>query len=418
SPYTHQPDQTNGIASTAFFPDGTRGVNVFMKSSPLGAGLTNGAGTDLAGFDARGDLRWLHPLNLSAIYNMQTVGQAALIGTALTNNVLAFNQDGLGLGGCSQPAGAYYIGFWLDHPAAIQGYRGHDGRAYVITADNSNGRHHWYRLTGEDQIVTSSFPQKLEEAGLKALASLPAPPPLAVVRPAPPTVRIPRLKEALPIDGSLQKWRDLGITPQVVITPDTGHGQVGGPKETSAVIRLAWRDKDLYVQALRFCKVVNLTQTSERHYQQDCLEMNLNGFANGFKFDLTRTVDRGDFLIRQRFFFGNLELEIPNDVAPRVIRVLDNAKDVPERKLIESVYGVDMSDCKVIVTELKLPIDARTYKGDEKAMIPMQPGGKFRLGFMIDTNDQPGTDVQSFELWPATYGTFNPPETMAQAVLE
>jgi hypothetical protein len=101
-----------------------------------------------------------------------------------------------------------------------------------------------------------------------------------------------------------------------------------------------------------------------------------------------------------------------------VIRVLDNARDVPERKLIESVYGVDMSACKVIVTEFKLPIDERTYKGDEKAMLPMHAGGKFRLGFMIDTNDQPGTDVQNFELWPATYGTFNPPETMAEAVLE
>ena len=57
----------------------------------------------------------------------------------------------------------------------------------------------------------------------------------------------------------------------------------------------------------------------------------------------------------------------------RVIKVLDNARDLPERKLIESVYGVDMSDCKVIVTEFKLPIDERTYKGDEKAMLPMRP---------------------------------------------
>jgi hypothetical protein len=418
SPYTHKPDTSNNVSAWALFPDGTRAANVYMNSSPLGAGLANGCGTDVAGFDAKGDLRWFHPLSLSAIYNMQTVGPVAFFGTALTNNVLAFNQDGLGLGGCSQPAGAYYGGFWLDHPGAIQAYHGHDGRTYVITADNSNGRHHWYRLTGEDQIVTSSFPQKLGEDGAKTLAAQAAPPPLGVVRPASPTVHIPALKEALPIDGALEKWRNIGIAPQVVLTPDTGHGQVGGPKETSAVIRLAWRDKDLYVQAIRFCTVVNLTQSSELHYKQDCLEMNLNGFANGFKFDIARTADRGDFLVRQRFFFGGLELEVPADVAPRVIRVLDNARDVPERKLIESVYGVDMSACKVIVTEFKLPIDERTYKGDEKAMLPMHAGGKFRLGFMIDTNDQPGTDVQNFELWPATYGTFNPPETMAEAVLE
>jgi hypothetical protein len=43
---------------------------------------------------------------------------------------------------------------------------------------------------------------------------------------------------------------------------------------------------------------------------------------------------------------------------------------------------------------------------------------RFWLGFLIDDNDQPGTDVQYFLLWPATYGTFSEKESGAIAELE
>lgn len=417
SPYSQKSERAE-TAGIAVMPDRTRVANVAMRSSPLGMGLANGAGSDVAGFDPLGNNRWFHPYNVFAIYNMNVVGPVGMVGVAHTDNILAFNQDGLGLGGCSQPSEAHYMGFWLDHAPAIQAYTGHDGQTYVITADNSNGRHHWYRMRGADKIETSRFPIDLPSDAAKILAALPDPPKLGVVRPPAPIVRIPHLAEAMKIDGSLEKWRKANITPRILATPDTATGEIDGPKDASAVIRLAWRDTDLYVQVLRFCKVINMTQPIPRHYQQDCVEMNLNGFADGFKFDFTKTLDHGNLLIRQRFFFQNLEKIIPDDVAPLSITTLDNAKDVPERKLIESVYGVDMSDCKVIVSELKLPIDSRTYEGDPKALFPMQPGQTFRLGFMIDSNDHPGADGQNFIVWPATYGTFNPKEVMATAVLE
>ena len=45
-------------------------------------------------------------------------------------------------------------------------------------------------------------------------------------------------------------------------------------------------------------------------------------------------------------------------------------------------------------------------------------GASSGLGFLINDNDDPGTDVQNYLVWPATYGNFNPVEDAAIAVLE
>jgi hypothetical protein len=145
--------------------------------------------------------------------------------------------------------------------------------------------------------------------------------------------------------------------------------------------------------------------------------MCINGFGPGFKFDISKTTDAGDMIIRQRFYFTKLERLLSNQNAPRIIKILDNAKDVSEREMIESVYGVDLSVDKVIVTEFKLPMDAVTYEGAEADVPSMKPGSSFWLGFMIDDNNQPGADLQNLMVWPATYGTFNPPEDGAKAIL-
>jgi hypothetical protein len=79
---------------------------------------------------------------------------------------------------------------------------------------------------------------------------------------------------------------------------------------------------------------------------------------------------------------------------------------------------VDLSDCKVIVTEFKLPIDRVTYRGSEGSLFPVRPGASFWLGFLICDNDVPGTDVQDLLVWPASYGTFGPKEDGARAVFE
>ena len=121
-------------------------------------------------------------------------------------------------------------------------------------------------------------------------------------------------------------------------------------------------------------------------------------------------------MIRSRFYLQKLSLARTR--ASPAARVLDDARDVPERSLIESVYGVDLSKCRVIVTEFKLPIDATTYRGSPESLFPMKPGQTFRLGFLINDNDEPGTDLQHYLVWPAIYSNFGPVEDGALAVLE
>jgi hypothetical protein len=350
------------------------------------------------------------------VYNLWTVGEVSLTGVGTTAALVAFDKDGLGLGSFNQPAGAHYNGYWLDHKEALYAWRGSDDNTYAMICDNYNGCDRWWRLDPKSTLAHASFPVTLNAASAGAIAALPAADAKAMsARAATASVRIPRLARALPIDGDLKKWRAAGIGPNIIITPETAVAGINGPKDASAVIRVAYHDKDLYVQVLRFDNVVTFHQPVERHYMQDCIEMCINGFGAGFKFDITRTTDKGDIIIRQRFFNGKLEALLPADQAPRVIKVLDDAKDVPERELIESIYGEDLSNCKVIVTEFKLPIDQLTYVGATDSLFPVGPGKTFWLGFMIDDNDEPGTDVQRLMVWPATYGTFSPPEDGALA---
>lgn len=397
--------------------DGGYSMIGFLRSNPGGAGLFNGVGTDALGIDAAGRSRWILPLaRHQGIYNIWTVGDISLTCVGTTAAVVALDKDGLGLGSFNQPASAHYSGYWLDHKEALYAWRGSDDNTYSMICDNYNGCDRWWRLDPKSLLVHNVFPARLSTTSAAAIAALPRPDTkLAGARAATASVRIPRLPHALPIDGDLNKWRTAGISPNIIITPETAVAGINGPKDASAVIRFAYHGKDLYVQILRFDDVVTFHQPVERHYLQDCVEMCINGFGAGFKFDVTRTTDKGDIIIRQRFFDTKLEALLPADHAPRSIKVLDNAKDVPERSLIESIYGEDLSQCKVIVTEFKLPIDEQTYAGAKDAMFPVAPRKTFWLGFMIDDNDEPGTDVQRLMVWPATYGTFNPREDSALA---
>ncbi len=62
--------------------------------------------------------------------------------------------------------------------------------------------------------------------------------------------------------------------------------------------------------------------------------------------------------------------------------------------------------------------DPTTYRGSVKSLFPMKPGQTFRLGFLINDNDEPGSDIQHYLVWPATYSNFGPVEDGALAVLE
>jgi hypothetical protein len=422
SPYNHKPDPTRGLYGASLDADGLI-ANINLQSSPDGTGLLNTAGTDLVGFDRNGQLRWFHKLDADGgLIGLAAVGPVVLAGVGVSCEILVVNRDGLGLGSFGQPSQVHYPGFYLDHPEAVQAYKGRDGRTYALIADNYDGRHHWYRLDAADQIKAYSTPLALGRTAASALAALPAPPPYVPSKPAPPVVRIPRLAAPLEMDGDLAKWRKAGIVPQVVITTDTtGGGKFDGPRDCSAVVRLAYHGQDLYVQFLVFDDKVSFHQRIANHHLQDGVEICLNGFLTGFKYDVTTTTDGGPTVLRNRFFYEKLSWAMPASHVPRSIRVLDDARSVEERGLIEAPYGIDMSGCRVIVAEFKLPIDATTYKDSLKeleALSPWGPGREFWLGFLVNDNDDPGTDVQNFLKWPATYDNFGPVELGARAILE
>jgi parallel beta-helix repeat protein len=422
SPYTRKPDGTNGFTWAVSDPRGGTIANVFLNDTPDGVGILNNAGTDVVSFDRRGEVRWFHATDRDkGLEGLSAAGPVVMAGIATTAEVIVMNRDGLGLGSFSPAAKAHYQGYFLDGPTAVRAYQGPDDQTYALVADNFNGRNHWYRLVGQDRIKPATTPVTLGPESAEALARLPSPPAYTPTRSAPPVVRIPRLAGPLPIDGDLEKWRKARVTPQVVITPETSGGGIDGPRDSSAIVRLAYQGNDLYAQFLLFDDVVSFHQPVATRYLQDGIEICLNGFQSGFKFESTITTDAGPLVFRNRFFFGKVDWKMPEDHVPRSIRVLDDARDVPERELIEDVYGVDLRGSRVIVIEFKLPIDEITYKDSLKELkdiTPWGPGREFWLGFLINDNDVPGTTVQNFLVWPATYNNFGPKEDGARAILE
>ena len=81
-------------------------------------------------------------------------------------------------------------------------------------------------------------------------------------------------------------------------------------------------------------------------YKADALEMEINGFFSGYKYDISRTTDKGDVIYREEFLIPSATLLLDPAKAPLSIKVYDNAKAFPERKIFEDVYGVDMSKLK------------------------------------------------------------------------
>jgi hypothetical protein len=145
--------------------------------------------------------------------------------------------------------------------------------------------------------------------------------------------------------------------------------------------------------------------------------MAINSYMSGYKFNVTRTQEHGETIFRDRFGKAAADRVLDPKLAPRSIRVLDNAHDIEERKLIEGIYGTDLSNAKVIVTEWKLPLEY-AFATDPTSGPKGNSGESFWLGFTIDDNDVPGSDIQKLIFWPATYGTFEVKERGALATLE
>jgi hypothetical protein len=286
-----------------------------------------------------------------------------------------------------------------------------DNHIHATYGDNSSGRHPWYRLDNQESLKRTKQPFRLAAESASEVAALefkPTPP--ASVPPR--QLKIAGLAQPLTIDGDLEKWRKAGVPPQIVVRPSGGFD---GPGDCSAIIRMAYEGQNLYFQILQFDDVPMFYQM----IYEDNVELAINGAGDGgFQFVVYKDADGQDIIWRNRFFAGLPQVKLDPTHAPRVIKVLPDAKAVPERETLEALYGVDLSQAKVIVTEFKLPIDNVTYAGSEKDIVSLGPGKSFWIGFFIDDNDSPYTDKQELSSWPATFGVFSAKEEGAKVTCE
>jgi hypothetical protein len=234
-----------------------------------------------------------------------------------------------------------------------------------------------------------------------------------------PTLGIPKLPAAFTMDGDPAKWR--GIKP-ILITPELA-GKAIGPENSSAVVRFAWQGTDLYVQVVKFDdRIVLFQKEPGKHYLQDGVEIAINSYPEGFKYNMT-LLDEKPAVFRDtwRGSFGHPEYNVllAPEVAPRSIKVLtDTAAVVAERSLIEAATGADLSKCQALVIEAKIPRAAMTPMQFPHQEVEFASGKGFRLGIMLNDNDVPGWDALNPVVWPSTYYTFARPDVLAPAVFE
>ena len=432
SPYTFKttfkrPDRAQPVAAVGRYsesvvaPDGDLVSGILANDGPHGMGLSNSGCIDLARIRKNGTLRWYLPMNdYGPIQGVKQVTPGFIL-TSWGHQAewIGLDDDGLSLGHLGFPQEEHWSGFWVDQPGSYTLFKGNDGKLHVMASDYSVSGWHWLSLQNTDTCRKATFAFQISDARAAALATQEPRTTFLMPRADKPRVVIKKLAAPLPIDGDLEKWRKLGLTPQIVLTPASGSPSIKSAKDCSGVIRLAYEGQNLYVQLLRFDDVVMFDPEVGTHLQ-DSLEMLINGFAKpGFQFVVGRFESDGSDAVRRRRFFGGMT-NLPPDVVSRVVKVLDNAAAVPERKMIEAATGEDLSQAKVIVMEFKLPIDKRSYAGEGEAdLFPVEPGKGFWLGFNVNDNDTPGLGgVQKTIGWPASFGTFMPKEDGVWAVFE
>ncbi len=411
SPYDFKPDGTSFFVVTGTLADGGCVVQSGWRGSG-GTGLSNGAGTDLAGYGPDGRRRWVHQLaQHKGIGGMGTADDITLTAVFYSGETIVVDGDGLALGGFCEARQLHYCGYWIDHPN-MRLFKMPDGKLHATIGSNADGRHLWCRLDNQESLKKSKQPFRVADDRAKELAALEWKPMPPVASAAQPQIRIPRLAQPMPIDGDLEKWRKAGVQPQIIIGPS---GAFDGPGDCSAIIRMAYEGQNLYFQVLQFDDVPLFYQM----VQEDCVELALNGaFGNGYQFVVYKDVEGKDIVWRNRFFEGGSQRVIDPGHAPSIVKVLDTAEAVTERQALEGLYGVDLSKAKVVLTEFKIPIDAKTYAPKDGDVFPLGPAKSFWVGFFVDDNDHPYTDVQSLINWPATFGMFSPKEDGALAICE
>ena len=380
-------------------------------------------GTSMAGFDATGQLRWFNALNPVGLkmgfWGITSLGGITFAGRGAVCEYETMDRDGLGTGTLGTPAEMSWGGFWLDNHRQTHGFTADDGTPYLVIGDYSCQAYHWLQLQGADKLIRQAIPLTVPTAQAAVLAAEPPQPVPAWPVPPITSITIKALKTPLTVDGDVEKWRRLGIKP-IVITPDV-HGS--SPTSSSAIARLAYHQDKLYVQVIKFDDVVTFHQNDkDKHYLQDGIEMAINSYPEGFKYNVTRLAGTGDVVFRDtwRGNFGHPECNqlLSPEVAPRVIKVLNSAEALADRKLIESAYGVDLGQGKAVVMEFMIPRSAMTPMERQEMEVEMASGRTCRIGFAINDNDQPGSDALNPVVWPVTYATFERPDRLSLATFE
>ena len=412
SPYDLKPEGLGGVCYGQLSDGGYVLQTIFRGSG--GCGMNNGGGTDMIGVDGQGRRRWVNQMaQYHGIAGMGTADDITVTSIYYSMDVLPVDIDGLQLGGFCESPKLHYCGYWIDHPN-LRFFKMPDGHLYFTNGDNAAGRHLWYRMENQDSYAKSKqpFTVSAERAAHLAAIQVPATPPAAhEVRP--PSIRVPRFAKPMPIDGGIDKWRQAGIQPQIVMGPTGGKSAA----DASALIRMAYEGNNLYVQILAFD---DIPVFGNFPVWQNSVEMAINGvWPNGMQYVAAKMADGKDVVWRNRFFSKVDQVYFPSSHAPCIVKVLDDAKGVPEREVLEHLYGEDLSKAKVIVTEFKIPMDKVTYAQAEADVPQLGPGKTFYVNFFVDDNDKAYNDVQQTVLiWPTGSSMFGAKEEVALATCE
>jgi len=383
----------------------------------------HGGVTDIMGLSPDGHVRWLNPLDPKGLkagfFGLHNLLDITFAGRGAECEFETMDSDGLGTGVLGTPAAMGWSGMWLDNPRQSYGFVGNDGKAQMVLGDYSAQAYHWLTVTGIDRIRRHGEKLTVSPALAQALAAAPARPVRNwPVPPVPPLV-IPKFPAAVEMNGDPAKWR--GIQP-LLITPELASKAIG-PANNSAVIRFAWQGSDLYAQVVKFDdKIVLFQKEPQKHYLQDGVEIAINSYPEGFKYNIT-VIDGKPAVFRDtwRAGWGKPELNalLPPEVAPRSIRVLDDTTPVAaERMLLEAATGADLSKASAMVIEVKIPQSSMTPMERPEREVVFESGKGFRLGIMLNDNDMTGWDDLNPVVWPSTYGTFERPDRLAPAVFE
>jgi len=338
------------------------------------------------------------------------------------------SNDGLLLGILGTPTELFWLGRRLDNRSQFNVAKSESGTHYVVMGNAGNSAIWLNRVENTGAVSVLEYPVVITEGMENSnKASDPQKNMLernADVESSP--IVIKKLNTPITFTGqqSLLAWRELLPTPQIFLTPElvvnTAGQKIGNISDISGLMRLAYNVEGatpyLYGQLLTFDDIVTHHQPISHVYEHDALELIINSYITGIKLNITKTTDKGDIILRDGWSTGSFELDAIS--APRLITVLQNGLEVSERKLLEDIYGVNLQNTRVIITEFKIPLTNDVFKGHEDELPIVKSGETFRLGVALSDNDIPGTDAKKMIVMPFFYNDTAHKDAGAIAVFE